>query len=57
LLANHWICQIVESLQYILHLSYHNLKYFALIDDSVQGVPHFMRNGRVDQSEKLSFSF
>lgn len=32
----------------------HDLLDFALIDDGIQGVSHFMRNGRIDETEQLS---
>jgi len=43
-------------LQDVLELLPNHLNDFALVDNTIQGVSHFVRNGRVDQRKQLALS-
>lgn len=58
-MLNHLQLLLINSffVQHALKFEVQALKYFALVDNRVEWIPHFVRNCGVDQGQKLSLSF
>ena len=49
-----WLKLVPESAENLVELLAHDTHDLALVDDAVEGVSHFMRDGGVDEAQELA---